>query len=149
MQPRVALRLGWLIISVMLVAAPVAVISQTATDFVYVFPKFSPDNSAELVLSNLSPRLVTADIFFYDPAGAVSAVYVEIAANGQLRVRPADFAAFGARNFDGSVVVRASGPLSAQAKVPFANGFKTLEPSSGSRSLILPLSQGTLGTSER
>ncbi|PYS33893.1 MAG: hypothetical protein DMG14_30780, partial [Acidobacteria bacterium] len=148
MQPRVALRLGWLIISVMLVSAPVAVISQTATDFVYVFPKFSPDNSAELVLSNLSPRLVTADIFFYDPAGAVSAVYVEIAANGQLRVRPADFAAFGARNFDGSVVVRASGPLSAQAKVPFANGFKTLEPSSGSRSLILPLSQGTLGTSE-
>jgi hypothetical protein len=148
MQPRLALRLGWLIASIMLVAAPVAVISQTATDFVYVFPRFSPDNAAELVLSNLSPRLVTADIFFYDPAGGVSVVYAEVAPNAQLRARSADFAAYGARNFDGTVVIRANGPLSAQAKVPFANGFKTLEPSSGARSLVLPFSQGTLGTSE-
>jgi hypothetical protein len=148
MRLRKELRWGWLIAGMIGIALPVNMLAQTASDFVYVFPKFSPDPAAELVLSNLSPKLVTADISFYDPAGRASAVYAEIAANGQMRATPTDFAAHGARNFQGAVVVRASGPLSAQARIPFANGFKTLAPSRGSRNLIVPFSQGTLGTSE-
>jgi len=150
MRPRWVLRLKLLIASIIVVVlvAPVAGLAQTGSDFVYVFPKFSSDPSAELVLSNLSPRLVTSTISFYDPSGGVSNVYAEIAANGQMRATPTDFATFGAGNFDGTVVVRASGPLSGQAKVPLGNGFKTLEPSVGARNLVIPFSQGTLGSSE-
>src|SRR5262245_46381197 len=106
MRLRTVLMWGCLMAGLALAAAPEAGYAQANSSFVYVFPKFSPDPSAELVLSNLSPRLVTADIFFYDPAGRSSAVYAEIPAKGQLRAAPVDFAAFGAQNFDGSVVVR-------------------------------------------
>ena len=96
MRPRRILRWEGLIASLIVVAA-VAAIAQTPSDYVYVLPKFSPDSTAELILSNLSPRLVTADITFYDPVGASSTVYAEVAANGQMRATPDNFAAYGAR----------------------------------------------------
>src|SRR4029079_6343897 len=117
MRARDLFRWRWLVSSILLVSA-IAGIAQTPPTFVYVFPKFSADSSAELILSNLSQRLVTADISFYDPTGGGSTGYPEVAAKGQMRATASDFVAQGARNFDGTVVVRASGPLSAQAKVP-------------------------------
>src|SRR5215470_2853288 len=116
MRPGSGLRWSWLIAAILVIAAPVLSVAQTASDFVYVFPKFSSDSSAELVLSNLSPRLATADIFFYDPAGGVSAVYAEIVANGQLRVTPDQLASYGAPSIDGTIVVRGNSPLFAQVK---------------------------------
>src|SRR5438132_1637141 len=104
MRPGRGLVWGWLIAGILAMVAPALSVAQTSSDFVYVFPKFSADPSAELILSNLSPRLATADIFFYDPTGGVSAVYAEIPANGQLRGTPDLFAAHGARSFDGRIV---------------------------------------------
>ena len=60
MRARDLFRWRWLVSSILLVSA-IAGIAQTPPAFVYVFPKFSADSSAELILSNLSQRLVTAD----------------------------------------------------------------------------------------
>ncbi len=119
--------------------------AQGTQAFHYVIPKFTSTAGSELILSNLSSRLVTPQVTLLDASSKRVSTFIPVQPGTQQRLVSA---AFGFTSFFGSVTVDAPAPLSVTAKLAGIGGFETLEPASSSGILVVPFSVGTTGVQE-
>jgi hypothetical protein len=130
-----------LVACVLLLATAIPAAAQETQNFHYVIPRFSSSAGSEIIISNLSARLVTAEVTLLDAKGSVSSI-IPFGAGTLGRLTAASFAL---SSFDGSVAIDSSAPLSVLATLSAKGGFETVEPATRSGTLIVPFGPGTSG----
>ncbi|MBI2150401.1 MAG: hypothetical protein HYU27_07330 [Acidobacteria bacterium] len=127
----------------MLAATTPAAAAQTSQDFHYVIPRFTSNAGSQLIISNLSSRLVTPTVRLIDAASAqLVEVTVPFQPGAEGKLTPASF---GLSSFDGSVVIDSSAPLSVLAALGGPGGIEIVGPAASSNTLFIPFSEGTTG----
>ncbi|MBI4475105.1 MAG: hypothetical protein HY646_20730 [Acidobacteria bacterium] len=127
--------------SMLATATPAA--AQTGQSFHYVIPRFSSNAGSQLIISNLSSRLVTPTVKLIDAASeqlVEATLPFQPGTEGKLTP-----ASFGLSSFAGSVVIDSSAPLSVLAALGGPGGIETVGPAPSSNTLFVPFSEGTTG----
>ncbi len=123
---------------------PIAANAQSTQGFHYVIPRFTGTAGSELMITNLSARLVSAEVTLLEAGTSKSvAALIPIQAGTHARLTAASFAL---SSFDGTVVVDSSAPLSVSATLAGPGGLETVSPASSSTNLIVPFAHGTNGS---
>src|SRR3954468_20523556 len=134
-----------LTVSLMILGLVNSTFAQTATgNFRYAFPLFSSQGRSELILNNLSAKVVTAEVTLLDSNTSTFAdAFLMFPAGTQQRLTAASF---GLSSFSGSVLVNASNAISAVATVADSSGnFETVSPAFGADVVIVPFGPDTDG----
>ena len=137
-----------LIVCIMILAGAIPTRSQATTQtFGYAILHFNGLAGSELIISNLSSRLLTPEITIWTSgsSGAQQAIdiFVPIPAGSQQRFTTASF---GLSSFSGTVLIGSSAPLNIVATLADVLGnFETVKPAIGTSSLIIPFAPGTTG----
>lgn len=122
-------------------ATPAA--AQTGQSFHYVIPRFSSNAGSQLIISNLSSRLVTPTVKLIDAATTqLVEATLPFQPGTEGKLTPASF---GFSFFAGSVVIDSSAPLSVLAALGGPGGIETVGPAPSSNTLFVPFSEGTTG----
>lgn len=128
---------------VLLVTAIVA-FGQTTEKNRYVIPRITSTLGSELILSNLSGRLATAEVTLLDSnTQQIADVFVDIVGGTQVRLTTANL---GLTSFTGTAVITSAVPLSVMATLANQSGFvESAGPATNSTNLIVPFGPGTSG----
>src|SRR5215831_20788690 len=120
------------------VSISLATVSAAQNGQSYIFPGITTNDT--ITIGNLNPQSTTATIAFYDSAGKLNSLTVELEPGTQTRVNPTTVAL---TSFKGSVIVSGPLPLSVSADQVEGTAFDYMYPSEVSENLVIPFASGS------